>query len=85
MGNSYPERHEMMNLFIRISFLTAATYFSVKWMINHFDPNSKKKLVAKKKVKSYLFHKINFTFLLCSFYLSHSFFNYFRPKISLEN
>ena len=50
MGSSYPERHEMMNLIIRISFLTAATYFSVKWMVNHFDPNSKKKSVAKKKV-----------------------------------
>lgn len=48
--NGTISRSEILSLVVRLTLFSAATYFSVKWMLNHLDPTNKQKKTAKIKV-----------------------------------
>lgn len=52
--NDTISRSEIISLVVRITLFSAATYFSVKWMINQLDPTNKQKKTAKIKVGYYI-------------------------------
>nr|CAD7576774.1 unnamed protein product [Timema californicum] len=55
MGDSQLfSRSEIINLIVRLAFVSGATYFGVKWMINQIDPTSKQKRKAKKRAQEQL-------------------------------
>lgn len=51
--NDTISRSEIISLVVRLTLLSAATYFSVKWMLNQLDPTNKQKKTAKIKVNMY--------------------------------
>uniref|UniRef100_A0A1B6DC69 AAA+ ATPase domain-containing protein n=1 Tax=Clastoptera arizonana TaxID=38151 RepID=A0A1B6DC69_9HEMI len=52
--NGALSNQEIVSLVVRITLFSAATYFSVKWMINHLDPTNKQKKSAKIKAQEQL-------------------------------
>lgn len=40
-------RNEIFQVVIRVSLLSVATYFSLKWLMNQMDPTNKNKKQAK--------------------------------------
>lgn len=47
-------KYEALNLIIRLSMVSAIAYFSVKWMMERLDPNSKTKKKAKAIAEKHL-------------------------------
>ena len=63
-------------MFLRISFVSVVTYYSVKWMINQIDPTSKNKKKAKEKAevllkRSLLHNNIDYYFLCFKNFLDY--------------
>lgn len=50
MGDTTITRGEFITIVLKMSFLSVASYFSVKWMLNQMDPTRKQKNSAKVKV-----------------------------------
>lgn len=48
-------RSEVVGMLLRLTIFGAATYYSIKWVIDAMDPTSKQKNQAKKKVITALF------------------------------
>ncbi|XP_048858540.1 outer mitochondrial transmembrane helix translocase [Brienomyrus brachyistius] len=44
-------RNEVLGLVVRLTIFGAATYFSIKWVVEALDPTHKQKLQAKKKAE----------------------------------
>lgn len=47
--NEAISKSDIISLVVRLTLLSAATYFSVKWMLNQLDPTNKQKKTAKIK------------------------------------
>jgi len=47
-------RNEIMGLVVRLSLVTAVTFFSIKYIMERIDPNNKNKKSAKKKAEEQL-------------------------------
>lgn len=45
-------RNEVVGLLLRLTVFGAATYYSIKWVMEAMDPTSKQKNQAKKRVGS---------------------------------
>lgn len=43
-------RNEVVGLVVRLTIFGAATYFSIKWVVDALDPTRQQKLQAKKRV-----------------------------------
>ena len=43
-------RNEVVGMLVRLTVFGAATYYSIKWVVEAMDPTSKQKNQAKKKV-----------------------------------
>lgn len=43
-------RNEVVGLLLRLTIFGAATYYSIKWVVEALDPTHKPKLQAKKRV-----------------------------------
>ncbi|CAO1338763.1 unnamed protein product [Diamesa serratosioi] len=54
MAGAQLSRNEVVHMIIRVSLVSVATYFSVKWMISQIDPTSKNKKKAKEKAETLL-------------------------------
>lgn len=54
MGDSQFTRGEIIHLVIRFSVFSVATYFSIKFLLNHLDPTVKQKKKAKRKAEEQL-------------------------------
>lgn len=44
-------RNEVLGMLVRLTIFGAATYYSIKWVVDAFDPTQKQKAQAKKRVK----------------------------------
>ncbi len=44
-------RNEVVGMLVRLTIFGAATYYSIKWVVDAFDPTQKQKSQAKKRVK----------------------------------
>lgn len=44
-------RNEVVGLLLRLTIFGAATYYSIKWVVDAMDPTSKQKSQAKKRVR----------------------------------
>ena len=44
-------RNEVVGMLLRLTIFGAATYYSIKWVMEAMDPTQKQKNLAKKKVK----------------------------------
>lgn len=44
-------RSEVVGMLVRLTIFGAATYYSIKWVVDAMDPTSKQKNQAKKRVK----------------------------------
>ncbi|XP_054267942.1 outer mitochondrial transmembrane helix translocase-like [Macrosteles quadrilineatus] len=47
-------RGELVGLFVKISLISVASYFSMRWMLNQIDPTRKQKKSAKSKAQQQL-------------------------------
>ncbi|KAF5278197.1 hypothetical protein FQA39_LY18385 [Lamprigera yunnana] len=47
-------RSELIGLVVRLTLVSAATFFSIKWLINQVDPTNKSKKKAKKRAEEQL-------------------------------
>ncbi|XP_054906551.1 outer mitochondrial transmembrane helix translocase [Poeciliopsis prolifica] len=47
-------RNEVIGLLVRLSIFGAATYYSIKWVVDAMDPTSKQKSQAKKRAEELL-------------------------------
>lgn len=45
-------RSEVLGMLVRLTIFGAATYYSIKWVVEAMDPTHKQKNQAKKRVKS---------------------------------
>ncbi|XP_046672839.1 outer mitochondrial transmembrane helix translocase [Homalodisca vitripennis] len=54
MGDPTITRNELITIALKISILTVASYFSIKWMLNQMDPSRKQKNNAKLKAQKQL-------------------------------
>lgn len=52
-------RSEVLGMLFRLTIFGAATYYSIKWVVEAMDPTYKQKNLAKKKVPALL------TLVLC--------------------
>lgn len=43
------KRNEVIGLLLRLSLVSAATFFTIKWLMTYLDPTNKSKKEAKKK------------------------------------
>lgn len=44
-------RNEVVGMLVRLTIFGAATYYSIKWVVDALDPTQKQKSQAKKRVK----------------------------------
>jgi len=44
-------RREVVGMLLRLTIFGAATYYSIKWVVEAMDPTYKQKNLAKKKVR----------------------------------
>uniref|UniRef100_A0A6M2DYD1 Putative aaa+-type atpase n=1 Tax=Xenopsylla cheopis TaxID=163159 RepID=A0A6M2DYD1_XENCH len=54
MGEGSLTRNEIVQLLVRLSLVSAVTYFSLKWVMSHIDPTNKNKKNAKTKAEEQL-------------------------------
>lgn len=47
-------RNEMFQMAIRVAFVSAVTYFSIKWLVNQIDPTSKSRKKAEERAREQL-------------------------------
>lgn len=50
-------RNEVFGMLVRLTIFGAATYYSIKWVVEAMDPTSKQKSQAKKRVSRTLVYK----------------------------
>lgn len=50
-------RNEVVGMLVRLTIFGAATYYSIKWVVEAMDPTSKQKNQAKKRVCNTLAHE----------------------------
>jgi hypothetical protein len=59
-------RNEVFGMLLRLTIFGAATYYSIKWVMEAMDPTQKQKNLAKKKVSFFFFYQtVNVIFRLC--------------------
>lgn len=65
-------RNEVVGMLLRLTIFGAATYYSIKWVVEAMDPTTKQKNQAKKRVhgtkhvrKSWL--RIKWKYIICPF------------------
>lgn len=49
-------RNEVVGMLLRLTIFGAATYYSIKWVVEAMDPTSKQKNQAKKRVYKIICH-----------------------------
>lgn len=54
-------RNEVLGMLLRLTIFGAATYYSIKWVVEAMDPTAKQKNQAKKRVYECM-HVINILF-----------------------
>ncbi|KAL4714859.1 hypothetical protein ACJJTC_012531 [Scirpophaga incertulas] len=47
-------RNDVFQMAIRVAFVSAVTYFSIKWLVNQIDPTSKSRKKAEEKAREQL-------------------------------
>lgn len=47
-------RNEVFQMAVRVAFVSAVTYFSIKWLVNQIDPTSKSRKKTEEKAKEQL-------------------------------
>lgn len=47
-------RNEVFQMAIRVAFVSAVTYFSIKWLVNQIDPTSKSRKKAEERAREQL-------------------------------
>lgn len=50
MSDTAITRSEFLGVILKLSIVTAASYFSVKWVLDQIDPTKKRKILFMKKV-----------------------------------
>lgn len=48
-------RNEVLGLLFRLTLFGAATYFTIRWMVDALDPTRKQKVEAQKQVRRSVF------------------------------
>lgn len=51
---NYIRRPEILSMMLRIVFVSAMSYYGIKWFMNQVDPTNKSKKSAKKKAQEQL-------------------------------
>ncbi|XP_059054863.1 outer mitochondrial transmembrane helix translocase isoform X1 [Achroia grisella] len=54
MEGSAFTRNDVFQMAIRVAFVSAVTYFSIKWLVNQMDPTSKSRKKAEEKAREQL-------------------------------
>ncbi|XP_026756060.1 outer mitochondrial transmembrane helix translocase isoform X2 [Galleria mellonella] len=54
MEGSAFTRNDVFQMAIRVAFVSAVTYFSIKWLVNQIDPTSKSRKKAEEKAREQL-------------------------------
>lgn len=58
MSDAAFDRVQIISLVVRLSLVTAATYYSIKWLIGQMDPTNKNKkkakAIAEEQIRRYL-------------------------------
>lgn len=47
-------RNDVFQMAIRVAFVSAVTYFSIKWLVNQIDPTSKSRKKAEERAREQL-------------------------------
>lgn len=53
-------RNEIVSLVVRLTLVSAVTFWSIKWLMNQVDPTNKSKKKARKTAEEQLRRYINF-------------------------
>lgn len=53
-------RNEVVGMLVRLTIFGAATYYSIRWVVEALDPTQRQKSNAKKRVK---FTRVGFTWV----------------------
>lgn len=74
-------RNDVFQMAVRVAFVSAVTYFSIKWLVNQIDPTSKSRKKAEEKAREQLrkwvsirvkpITNVELTFLPLISYLKH--------------
>lgn len=54
MADTAFTRNEIIGLVLRLSLVSAVTYYSIKWIMSHVDPTNKTKRKAKERAEEQL-------------------------------
>lgn len=64
-------RNDVFQMAIRVAFVSAVTYFSIKWLVNQIDPTSKSRKKAEERAREQL-RKWVLIFILHYLNISHN-------------
>lgn len=73
-------RNEVLGMLIRLTVFGAATYYSIKWVVDAMDPTSKQKSQSKKRVSSLP----NLSFVWAKMIFSKNVLNLFSGRAAYE-